>query len=185
MLRKFADPGELAIWLEGRAIDMTLWGTGTYKTINNLWDEYEAGEVFFEDDPPLRVVQVVQILLQQNSAILLELEQVLANGKRRFRNQPPSEKIKGNETSIDAAHRCLMEELGLRLEQMDFMSVENEKEGMITDSPSYPGLLTRYTMQKVEARVTGLPVEDFWRENKAAAEGDPISWHLWGWRKPG
>ena len=181
-MKKFANIAELAGWLEDKGIDMRSWGRGPYKSITNLWDEYVAGEVFFEDDPPVRIVQVIQILIQQNDRSLREVEQEFGNGERRFRNQPPAEKVKSNETGVDAAQRCLREELGLSSEQIEWISVENEQEEMVADSPSYPGLQTRYMIQEIKARVIGLPEEDFWRENRAAAEGDPVSRHLWGWR---
>ncbi len=183
MVKSFDGPDELAEWLEENGIDTAMWGIGPFKSIANLWDETRQGEVFFEADPPLRVVQVVQLLVQHDDTTLFEVEQVFRNGKRRFRNQPPSEKIKRNENSIDAAYRCLNEELGIGRDQVDFMSMEHEREEIVTDSPSYPGLLTRFTMQKFRVRVSGLPEEEFWRENSAAKEGDPVSRHLWAWRE--
>lgn len=182
VVKRFNYPGELTIWLEENGIDTGVWGSGAHKTIANLWDEYAAGEVSFEANPPLRVVQVVQILIQHDGTMLLEKEQVLTNGMRRFRNQLPSEKIKGNETFMDAAFRCLSEELGLGRDRVDSVTVENESDEMIADSPSYPGLSTRYSIQTATARVSGLPAGDFWRDNQATAEGDPVSRHLWGWQ---
>ena len=183
MVKSFNGPNELAEWLEENGIDTAVWGIGSFKSITNLWDETVQGEVFFEVDPPLRVVKVVQVLIQHDDTTLFEVEQVFRNGKRRFRNQPPAEKIKRGENSIDAAYRCLNEELGLDRDQVDFISMEHEGEEMVADSPSYPGLPTRYTMQKIRVRVTGLPEEEFWRENSVAKEGDPVSRHLWAWRE--
>lgn len=185
MEKKFADPGQLVEWLEENGIDVASWGSGPYKSIANLWDEYQEGEVFFEDDPPLRVVKVVQIVIQQGEKFLFEIEQLLNNGERRFRNQPPAEKIKGGETGLDAAYRCMREELGLNREQISEISAVGESDEEISGSPSYPGLPTRYRVYEIEAHVDGLPDEDFWRENRAAAEGDPVDKHLWGWRKVG
>lgn len=180
---KFAAPAELAAWLERIGIDIQAWGKGSYKSIANLWDEYQAGEVYFEDGPPMRVVQVVQLLVQQDDAFLVEVEQQLNNGKRRFRNQPPAEKIKSGETLVNAAYRCLEEELGLGKAQIEEINVVSERDELLAGSPSYPGLPTRYRIYEVKARVNGLPDQDFWRENVAASEGDPVSRHLWGWRK--
>ena len=182
-MKQFNNLEELANWLRSCGIDTGIWGTGQYKTIANLWEEYESGEVSFEEDPPLRNVSVVQILVRRGSMVLLEIEQAFANGERRFRHQLPSEKIKANETTVDAAYRGLQEELGLRGDQISLKSTEGEREEIIIDSPSYPGLSTRYMMQKVVACVDGLPVEDFWRDNRAFSQGDPVQQHLWGWRK--
>lgn len=183
MVKDFDGPDELTGWLQENGIDTAVWGTGPFKTIANLWDEYVHGEVCFEANPPLRMVQVVQVLVQRENSTLIEVEQVFRDGKRRYRNQPPAEKIKPNENGIDAAYRCLNEELGLGRDQVYFMAAEQEREEMVTDSLSYPGLLTRYTIQRIRARVTGLPNENFWRENTAVREGDPISRHLWAWQE--
>lgn len=183
MAKEFTDRTELADWLEEMGIDLYAWGTGSYKSIANLWDEYKAGEVSFADDPPMRIVKVVQIHVQQDDAFLFEVEQQFSDGKRRFRNQPPAEKIKQGETSIDAAYRCLQEELGLKPGQVAKISLADEQDEEVTLSPSYPGLPTTYLIHEIKAHVIGLPKEDFWRENMAASDGDPVSRHLWSWRK--
>lgn len=183
MVKDFDSLDALVSWLEEGGVDTAVWGTGSSKSTSNLWDEYLQGEVSFEAHPLMRIVRVVQVLVKRDDMILLEVEQVFKNGKRRFRNQPPAEKIKGNENIIDAAYRCLIEELGLSRDQVDFMGVDQEMEYVIRDSPSYPGLPTRYSIQRIRARVAGLPDEDFWRANTAANEGDPVSRHLWAWRQ--
>lgn len=184
MGKNFDSPDALVRWLEAGGVDTAVWGADNSKSTHNLWDEYLQGEVSFEAHPLVRIVRVVQVLIKRNDVILLEVEQVFRNGKRRFRNQPPAEKIKGDESIIDAAYRCLKEELGLNRDQVDFLGVDQEMETIIRDSPSYPGLPTRYTIQRIRARVTGLPDEDFWRANSAVNDGDPVSRHLWAWREP-
>jgi ADP-ribose pyrophosphatase YjhB (NUDIX family) len=184
-MKRFNGPHELANWLRAHGIDTRIWGTGQYKTVANLWEEYESREISFEDNPPRRKVSVVQILVRRGNMILLEIEQAFANGERRFRSQPPSEKVKANETIMDAARRGLKEELGIRPDQIGAISPASKQEEIMIDSPSYPGLVTRYTMQTVAASVDGLPAEDFWRDNRAFSKGDPVHRHLWGWREPG
>lgn len=179
--RRFDRLEQLLSWLENHGLATGSWGTGGYKSVENLWDEYQAGDITFEEDPPLRVVQVVQVLIEQGGVFLVEKEQILANGERRFRNQPPSEKMKAGESRLEAAKRCLLEELGVADEQIDFLQVGREHLEEIRESPSYPGLMTRYTIHEVEAHVRGLPATDFWRENAATSQGDPVSRHLWGW----
>ena len=46
------------------------------------------------DQPVLRVVQAVTVVIRQEDKILIETEQVFKDGRRRVRNQPPSEKMK-------------------------------------------------------------------------------------------
>lgn len=183
--RQFATFDQLLHWLKAQGIETHLWGKGAYKSMQNLWDEYEAGDITFQDEPPLRVVQVVQVLVEQDGALLVEKEQTLTSGERRFRDQPPSEKMKAGETRLEAASRCLQEELGVTEEQIHALRVTPERVQDVRDSPSYPGLLTRYTIHKVAARVSGLPAGDFWRENTAVSHGDPVRRHLWGWVRRG
>ena len=177
----FSKLQDLVHWLNVNGVDVSQWGTSIFKTPDNLWDEYVRGEVSFQTDPPLRIVRVAQIIINRNNQILLEVEQEFKNGRRRFRSQPPSEKIKPDEDLHDAAIRCLHEELGLDPGQISFVESSYEKRETILESPSYPGLLTRYTIHAVEARVTGLPAQEFWRQNKAVIEGDPVIRHLWNW----
>jgi len=173
---------DLKEWLKGSGIDTSTWGKGPSKTVANLWEEYVRDEVLFQASPPLRIVQVVRILIHRDDRILVEVEQEFGDKQRRSRNQPPSEKIKAGEDHIIAAYRCLNEELGLSRGQINFVGPDRKKAEEIGDSPSYPGLLTRYTIYTVRALVNRLPDEAFWRENVAAGEGDPVRRHLWAWR---
>ena len=181
--KEFDSVEELADWLKAIGVDTAVWNKGAAKSVANLWDEYMRGDLLFQASPPLRIVEVVQIIIRRNELILLEAEQEFLNGQRRSRDLPPSEKIKPGESSIDAAYRCLCEELGLSHDQINFEESGYEKRERIIDSPSYPGLFTRYTIHSVQAYATGLPNGDFWRANVAVKDGDPIKRHLWAWRK--
>jgi len=173
---------DLQEWLTSSQIDTTFWGEGNAKSVANLWEEFSSGEVHFMDDPLRRVVDVVQIFICRERQVLIEAEQELENGRRRFRNQPPSEKIKPGETYLQAATRCLQEELGLPLSGISFLPGTYLCRQETTDSLSYPGLLTEYTFHTIKAQVEGLPDEEFWRENTAVQTGDPVVRHLWVWR---
>ena len=132
--------------------------------------------------PPLRTVEVVQVIIRRGSRILLEVEQEFGNAQKRSRNLPPSEKLKAGENYISAAVRCLNEELGLKQAEIAFVGSGYEKIETITESPSYPGLQTRYTFHSIEAVAKGLPEKDFWRENTTHINGDPVKRHLWAWQ---
>jgi ADP-ribose pyrophosphatase YjhB (NUDIX family) len=173
----------LELWLRSRGIDIASWGTTGAKTAANLWHEYERGEITFRDDPPIRVVRVVQIILRRDKYVLFEITQEFSDGRVRQRYQPPSEKIIAGESQFAAAERCLREELGLDPRQIQLLGSTAESQGNLAESPSYPGLSTHYTVYSIEATVEGLPETDFWRENEAADEGDPVKRHLWGWRR--
>lgn len=178
--RDFQSPTELALWLAASGINVSNWGEKDSKTPADLWREYIAGESAFVDDPPGRLVEVVQLFIRQGNAILIEIEQEFADGRRRVRLRPPSEKLMRGEEPHTAAIRCLQEELGLSPDKI-VIEVEQGVTEEITDSPSYPGLPTRYRFHTFEMAADSLPDEDFYREN--SAPGDPIRRHYWGWRE--
>ncbi|MCB9418945.1 MAG: NUDIX domain-containing protein [Ardenticatenaceae bacterium] len=173
---------QLQEWLDAANIDTALWGEGNAKRVEHLFDELLAGEACLQDNPPLRLVDVVQIIVRRGKQILLEAEQELKNGQIRFRNQPPSEKIKAGESYTDAALRCFREELGVAETAVAFLPHTYTQIESATDSLSYPGLKTCYTFHMIEAKVEGLPNEDFWRDNAAFDAGDPVKRHRWTWR---
>ncbi|MEJ2747296.1 MAG: NUDIX domain-containing protein [Anaerolineae bacterium] len=173
---------QLQNWLHQANIDTSLWGEGNAKTVGHLWDELQEGEARLQDSPPLRLVDVVQIIIRRGKQILLEAKQELGNEQVRFRNQPPSEKMKAGENYAEAALRCFREELGVEETAVTFFHDTYTQIETETDSLSYPGLKTRYTFHVIEAQVAGLPDEDFWRDNSAFAAGDPVKRHQWTWR---
>jgi len=173
---------ELIIWLNQHDIDISIWGEANAKSVIHLWDEIASGETTLLDDPPQRIVHVVQVVIRRERQVLLEAEQIMENGSRRFRNQPPSEKLKPEESYLEAAVRCLREELGVAGEAIHLLPESYSPRTELLDSYSYPGLLTEYTFHMVEADVHGLPEEPFWRENDAVLMGDPVKRHLWVWR---
>jgi hypothetical protein len=183
MLIEFENIDQLQSWLLSKQVDLSTWGAVGSKSLANLWDEYEQGEVTFQDEPPLRIVQVVQVIIRRGNRILMEVEQEFSNHQRRSRQQPPSEKLKAGETYIEAAQRCLEEELGVSSGEMAFIGAGGYRQvQMIIDSPSYPGLATRYTFHSIEAIAKGLPDDDFWLDNRSFGNGDPIRRHHWAWQ---
>jgi hypothetical protein len=173
---------ELIIWLNDHNIDTSLWGEGNAKSVIHLWDEIASGEIVLLENPPRRIVNVVQVVIRRERQVLLEAEQIMENGSRRFRNQPPSEKFKPGESYLEAASRCLQEELGVASEAIYLLPSSYCLRRELLDSYSYPGLLTEYTFHMVEAEVAGLPKEPFWRGNEAVLMGDPVKRHRWEWR---
>ena len=178
--RRFQSEDELANWLAAAGIDPAAWGREGAKQLADLWVEYRTGESRFVNDPPARLIEVAQVVLRRGNRVLLELAQEFADGRRRVRLRPPSEKVKPGESPRAAARRCLAEELGLDEAEVAlseaYQVIEEE-----ADSPSYPGLTTRYCFHVFAATAAALPDADFARDNHAA--GDPIRRHYWGWRK--
>ena len=177
---QFGEIEYLAAWLAGSGIDVAGWGKGEAKQLLDLWREYTSGESCLTDNPPARQIDVAQVIIRRGDRVLVELAQEFADDRRRSRLLPPSEKLKGGESPRAAAWRCLGEELGLREEDVALgQSAQVSEE--VGDSPSYPGLPTRYVFHVFEATADSLPDDDFYRDN--AAPNDPIRRHLWGWRR--
>lgn len=172
----------LAAWLDTQGIDTDGWGQGKAKTVADLWLEMVQGESVLETDPVRRRVEVVRVLIWQNGRLLLEIEQLLDNGRSRHRYRPPSEKLKPGENPLMAARRCLREELGLADSQFTIHAGSHRRHETAEFSPSYPGLLTSYLFHDIEAVSDTLPNHAFWRDNAAHAQGDPVQRHLWDWR---
>ncbi len=181
----FESVDQLCRWLANQGINTSAWGVGNTKTANDFWHELVQGDSSLQLSPPLRRVHVAQILIRKNGRILIESVQEFGNGRRRFRNQVPSEKMKPNESFLTAAARCLYEELGISAGQITFNEATYSELEVDTDSISYPGLPTQYIFHRMEATVIGLPDEDFWHENASYSHGDPIKRHFWVWREFG
>lgn len=172
---------ELEAWLRAAGMPLDEWGTGGAKSVSDLRNEITAGESILESNPFCRAVELVQLRIVRDDRVLIELEQELAGGRRRQRRRLPSEKVKRGETPIQAAHRCLKEELGLKETKGVGLSSDNRPIQSRGESPSYPGLITHYTIHTITALLDDLPEDDFWVEN--VAKRDPVVRHRWGWQQ--
>ncbi|PRW57309.1 hypothetical protein C2E21_4331 [Chlorella sorokiniana] len=179
-------PAELAAWLASGGIEVACFGHGSAKTLEQLWEEVEAGEtqLFLEEGRPLREVSVLNVLLTNGQGqTLYEEAQVLPNGSRRPRGLPLSEKLLPGEAWQEAVVRGVMEELGPVLPanpqvEVDEASMQESVE--TKESQSYPGLLSKYVCKRVSARVlSGLP-EGAFTTNEQRSDG--LLQHCWVWR---
>jgi hypothetical protein len=168
--------------LSANGIDLTAWGQGEAKRLEDLFNEIEAGESRLQVDPLLRLLAVVQVNVRGQTGTLVEAEQELADGRRRPRNQPPLEKIKAGEQPVEVAVRCLMEELGMGRERIFIDEGSCRLTLEVKDSPSYPGLRGQFLYHAFEARVEGLLDADFWTDETADNEKDPVRRHHWVWK---
>lgn len=173
---------DLQAWLAVQGIDCSEWGLGTTKTVDNLWTELVKGEILLVDNPPLRVVQVVQVVIRQGSRILIEVEQEFADKRRRARHYPPSEKMAAGESYVAAAMRCLKEELDVDRPRVELLLSTYQQRVSEKDSLSYPGLKSRYLFHVVEAKVEGLPSTEFWTLEDNVEPLDPVRKHHWVWQ---
>jgi hypothetical protein len=95
---------------------------------------------------------------------------------------PPTEKLKPGESQVEAAIRCLQEELEISPNRVKIVSYTAKPEQVSQESPSYPGLTTTYIRYQVEAKVAGLPHEPFSTTESVHDDGDPVKHHQWLWK---
>lgn len=172
----------LTAWLAKHKIDFSAWGEQGTKSVEHLWKEIKAGEVYLQDDPPSRVCAVVKMIIRRGDKILTEAEQLLSNGQHRFRDNLPTEKIKNLEKPLDAAKRCLQEELEFLPQDIKLVKNTYHQQEEWKASPSYPGLLTQYILFTVEAEAHTLPITDFWTEEYNSASSN-VKKHFWVWKQ--
>lgn len=181
----FTSLQELHDWLAAKEIDITTWGQleGT-KTVIHLWEEIMAGETILQDEPPLRIVDAVEIIIRQGDRVLYEVAQEMEGGSARPRCYPPSEKIKRGERYQEAAIRGLFEELNLPAAAITLhLDTYQQRQRQIL-SISYPGLNTLYQLHSLEACVIGLPSDNFTTNEAAGNSHDPVTRHHWAWLRP-
>jgi hypothetical protein len=174
------DQSELEALLVANGIDISGWGIGHAKHLEDLWNEIAQGESRLQAAPLRRFVQVARVIIRQGDLVLVEAEQELIDGRRRKRLQPPSDKMKPGEDILIAAERCLQEELNLVDEALHVLVHTHRVADLTGDSPSYPGLVAVYTFHYVDAIVLGLPNSGFWVDNDGG-ESDPVKRHYWMW----
>lgn len=193
---KFDSIQQLTQWLKHYSIPTDTWGQGDAKSVADLWLEVAHGETTLQLLPAqasemqsvslVRLVQVVELLIQRQDHTLIEAGQLLTNGAQRHRNHLPAEKMKGDETPLAAAWRCLREELAANDDELAQVKVaiidDSLKERF---SPSYPGLRSEYHLYRAQVTGLPLPVDDFSTENRAYSDGDPVKMHHWHWKKEG
>ncbi|HIK18888.1 MAG TPA: NUDIX domain-containing protein [Leptolyngbyaceae cyanobacterium M33_DOE_097] len=126
-------------------LDQALYGVGEAKTFAALLREIEQREceIIWEDDRYVRLVQVVLVEVFSSAGKLIEDRQEFTDGRSRRRGiEGISEKRRRDENPLDAARRALREELGIAA-AIDLTFVQQTTGEKL--SPSYPGLLSRYT----------------------------------------
>lgn len=175
----FENPRQLTNWLAQQKIDTTQWGQGTAKSIDDLWHELNGGDSQLDESPLLRRVNVVTLLAYQNDWQLIEAVQTFADGRQRFPNRAPSEKVMLGESPSSAAVRCLQEEVGATRRNLLSPPSHLKTEQVRSTSPSYPTLPTEFTFYTFRVELTGLPNHNFVTHNQAT--NDPVRSIRWTW----
>lgn len=171
---------ELQAWLTRHGIPFDAWGRDGSKPVTSLWREIASGESWLSEDPPLRQVAVVSVRIEADGKQLTEVRQLMATGAVRERNSPPTEKLKPGETAVAGALRCVAEELRVEARYVRVATEPVSTTVEQVDSPSYPGLPTRYLLHTVAADVRGLPTSAF-ATDEASGSDAAVRTHHWEW----
>ena len=176
---------ELKECLQANDVDLSDWGKGNAKNLEQLFEEIISGECWLMANPLLRILPIVQVLIVANGKILIETAQELSDQRIRERNLPPSEKMKPDESWRFTTIRCVEEELGIKPDQIEFVTQSCTPIIRQRDSQSYPGLSSQYQIYKVDVLINSLPDHDFWTEEKKGYHRDnAILRHHWSWKDP-
>jgi len=109
----FANAGELRTWLGQFALDLDVWGTGTYRSIEDLYTEVDQEQTQLElwgrhDGVPLlmRVVHVIQLKIASNDdrnegKFLFQVWQQSKSGQVRSVNRLVSKKLQTSNLPFD------------------------------------------------------------------------------------
>lgn len=176
----FDSPEAVTAWLRKHGVDPAAagWGRPGTKSVGNLFTEIELGETELEafgssssgaPSGVRRRCTVVKVGVSRPgvpSEVLVEKEQVFADGTRKCRGRPLSEKVLPLEEPLEAARRGVVEELGPALGPEGEASIDLNESSLeswveISDSRSYPCLPTRYLLHSVTATVDTLPAGAF------------------------
>lgn len=187
---------ELAWWLSRADVDTLDWGTGSLKSVEDLWREIEDEDCTAQliDGKCVRVVSIVKVVVRAAQAAhlgsscaiaeerssashLVKVREKMSDGRVRSRNTLPTSKIKRDDSPLIAAQRALCEEFGTLLrvdEQARLLEDSLLSWYEFVDSPSFPTLITQYRISQVVAVVGGLPPGQF-----TTTEG--LKEHTWQW----
>ncbi len=173
---------ELKKRLVDSGIDLSLWGQGEAKTVENLSSEINDGEVELVSTPNGKLTRKVAVanidVTYINSAgqhyRLIERRQVLTDGRERMRTLETSvaEKLKAGEDVLSAAKRGVEEELGISNAILESRGTEQK----LLDSPSYPGLISQYEVHKFS---TSLSNEQYKPEGYVEKQADKSTYFEW------
>jgi len=168
--------------LYSAGIDISKYGVDKAKKMSDLAHEIESGEstLIEENGELIRKVLVggVDVYYQTPDGkkyILKEDKQVFEDGRERKRKlqQSMAEKIKPNEDPAEATERGIVEELGIS-GKIELQKIRIDEE--INESPSYPGLKTKYVFHRFAFYMTE---EQFKPEGYIEKQSDKETHFIW------
>jgi len=157
----------LGKFLTTNRVDLTQFGKGAAKPLQDLSDELLQGECTLKCLPDGRVARVVDVVLlrivQTGTMNILVVAKEVCDGSGHepcdeiLRGRLPGTKRRPDESQFKAAKRVLQRQINLSENEVNFDKdnvhiVEEEK-----DSPSYPGLHTIYRKRIIPAYLDLFP----------------------------
>lgn len=161
-------------------LDLTQFGVEKAKPFLSLVEEIESGEskIIWEVNKPIRLLKVarVKVISLERNKSLYEIKQVFTDGRERQRNiEGLSEKIMKDEKPQNAAFRAIEEELGLNTEYISEPLYPDGEDYEEIESPSYPGLVTRYEFFDF---IFYFP-DEIWQDGFVEASVDKKTYFAW------
>jgi hypothetical protein len=162
-------------------IPLSEWGTGEAKTVSDLYSEIRHGEstLLIENEKLVREVGIVKIDIFYKDTLgtykLAEDYQEFYDGRKRTikHDCPVGEKMKPNETPIQAFTRALKEELCITQP----IQGRATKARIITKvSRSYPGLTSRYKEHRFTVTI---PKKYYNADGYMEVDGDRKTYFSW------
>jgi len=151
---------DLSAFLTANNIDISQFGQGKAKTLQDFSSELCAGDSTLVHDPDGSIVRVVEPVLVklvngENEKVLMQIEQTLADGTKVSLNRLPGTIRRPDENMFFAARRVIEKGMKINPNSVDFCVTDVETvEEEDKESAAYPGLRTLYQKRIVTARLT-------------------------------
>jgi hypothetical protein len=138
----FVSPNDLYLFLSDKGVPLDLFGSGNAKTVDQLYEEIQSGEtkLLYDEGVLIRYFRGVVVHVYSGVYKLHEDRQEFKDGRIRRRNFDfLGEKMVNGEAPVDAALRCIKEEIGIDVSNLEYQRRELKPHA---DSMSYPGIIT-------------------------------------------
>ena len=179
-----ANISKLRLQLENAGIDISIWGTGGYKTIEHLTKEIDCQEIVLTTDENGELIRISEVAAATIFFVdddckkyrLKEQKQIFIDGRERIRpsnGQSVFEKMKFGEDPTQAMIRGISEELGIDAD-INLKHINTVQD--IADSKSYPGLQTKSTTHFFDVILNS---EQFNPRGYTEEQSDKITYFVW------
>ena len=174
---------KLKMLLSNAGVDISIWGTGGFKTIEHLAKEIDNNEIILAENEQGELIRISEVVASSiyyiddiNKYRLKEQKQVFLDGRVRIRpsnGQSVFEKMKFGEDPTQAMIRGISEELGIDAD-INLKHINTVQD--TADSKSYPGLQTKSTTHFFDVILNS---EQFNPRGYTEEQSDKITYFVW------